>query len=515
MKMANVNTEQGVHMKKRLWIGSAGALILALLAMALYMALPTHATHAASANSANSGVSSYTVPTWWAKYQTVSAPGFKAGPTGKNASVAVGANVNVSNEAGPQSETSIAINPGNPQQIVGGSNEIFRLPMRGYFSRDGGATWGGRDLPLPPPIGTNGFDFGSDPGVAWDLHGNVYYSYIVVFFSGGGSINGTEMAVARSSDGGQAWTATFFNLGGPGQFNDKPMIAVDTNPSSPHANTVYVAWDTTANGKGGPSSSGIQLSRSTDGGRTFSTPQAVSDTHGGQRFGIGADPFVGPDGRVYVAWHDITNAILVRSSTDGGSTFGAITTVAPTRIAFDAAIPPQNLRGALVYPACGADRSAGPFRGRIYCTWMDNNAHGDTDIFLAASSSQGATWSAPLTVNDDGGGSFQFNQWLAVDPVTGAVDMSWNDSRNDPTNASTDVYFTHSSNGGASVAPNVKVTTAPTNETAAGADLGNQYGDYEGIDALGGSVHPIWTDRRAGGSVDGFEEVYSATVTVP
>ncbi|HEX6797434.1 MAG TPA: sialidase family protein [Ktedonobacterales bacterium] len=502
---------------KRLWIAGASIVVLALVATTLAIALPTHAAAGGSntSRSSSSSSSQYSQPRWWAKYQVVSAPGFKPAPTaGKTSSVKVGANVNVSDEPGPQSETSIAINPNHPSQIVGGSNEIFRLPMRGYFSSDGGATWGGVDLPLPPPISQNGFDFGSDPGVAWDLHGNVYYSYIVVFFSAGGSINGTEMAVARSSDGGQSWTATFFSLAGPGNFNDKPMIAVDTNPSSPNANTVYVAWDTTVNGKGGPSSSGIEFSRSTDGGVSFSAPAVISATGGGQHFGISADPFVGPDGRVYVAWHDISNAILVRSSANGGATFGAITTVAPTRIAFDALIPPQNLRGALVYPACGADRSTGAFRGRLYCSWMDSNSAGDTDIFLATSTNQGATWSAPLTVNDDGGGSYQFNQWLAVDPVTGAVDLSWNDSRNDPTNASTDVYFAQSTNGGASVSPNVKVTTAPTNETVAGADLGNQYGDYEGIDARGGSVHPIWTDRRAGGSVDGFEEVFTATLTV-
>src|SRR5262249_4558790 len=148
---------------------------------------------------------------------------------------------------------------------------------------------------------------------------------------------------------------------------------------------------------------------------------------------------------------------------DGGHTFGTITTVAPTHIAFDALIPPQNSRGALVYPACGVDRSAGAFHGRLYCSWMDNNSAGDTDIFLATSTDNGATWSAPLTVNDDSGGSFQFNQWLAVDPVTGEVDVSWNDSRNDPTNASTDYFFAQSANGGASFSPNVKVTTAPTN----------------------------------------------------
>jgi hypothetical protein len=470
-------------------------------------------TSGAVAGSAGSGTTlSPGTPTWWQKLQVVSAPGFLPLKAAGSTSVTLGANVDMSNEAGPQSETSIAINPSGALQLVGGSNEIFRLPMRGYFSSDGGSNWGAVDLPLPPPIARNGFDFGSDPGVAWDAKGNVYYSYIVVFFSTGGSINGTEMAVARSSDGGKTWTPTYFNLGGPGQFNDKPMITVDTNPSSSNFNTIYVAWDTTVIGHGGPSSSGVQFSRSTDGGQTFSTPVVVSDTNGGQRFGIGADPFVGPDGRVYVAWHDITNAILVRSSGDGGNTFGPITTVAPTQIPFDEAIPPQNTRGALVYPACGADRSTGPFRGRLYCSWMDNNRSGDTDIFLSTSTDKGATWSAPVTVNDDGGGSFQFNQWLAVDPANGAVDLSWNDSRNDPTSASTDVYFAQSTNGGASVSANVKVTSAPTNETVSGADLGNQYGDYEGIDARGGVIHPIWTDRRASvAALD--EEAFTATLT--
>ena len=79
-------------------------------------------------------------------------------------------------------------------------------------------------------------------------------------------------------------------------------------------------------------------------------------------------------------------------------------------------------------------------------------------------------------------------------------------------NASTDVYFAQSTNGGAGISPNVKVTSASTNETVTGADLGNQYGDYEGIDASGGVVHPIWTDRRASvAALD--EEAFTAALT--
>jgi hypothetical protein len=104
------------------------------------------------------------------------------------------------------------------------------------------------------------------------------------------------------------------------------------------------------------------------------------------------------------------------------------------------------------------------------------------------------------------------NAWLSVDPTNRSVNVSWNDSRNDPTNASTDVFYTRSTGGGGSFSKDVQVTTASKNETCCGADLGNQYGDYEGIDSFGGVSHPIWTDRRA--SVTALnEEAFTAAIT--
>src|SRR5260370_4560643 len=203
-------------------------------------------------------------PTWWAKYQYLSANA--ATPGGRStSSLTVGSNVDVSNECGPQSETFIAINPNRPKQLAAGSNEIFRLPMRGYFSGDGGGSWGGVDLPLPLPIGTNGTDFGSDPTLAFASSNNVFYGYIVVFlgaaFNGppkGVSINGTEMAVARSPDGGKTWPqVTFFEFNsGENHFNDKPMITADQNAGSPFRDSVYIGWDAAV---GGSSSGGGRL----------------------------------------------------------------------------------------------------------------------------------------------------------------------------------------------------------------------------------------------------------------
>jgi len=149
--------------------------------------------------SASSSTTSYSLPTWWAKYQRLLKGSSASKPGSGTQAFSVGANVDMSNEDTPQSETSITVNPNNPMILVGGSNEIVRLPMRGYFSSDGGKSWGAVDVPLPPPATTNGTDFGSDPGVAFDTRGNVYYSFIVVFFNRTfAAIQGTEMAVAKS-----------------------------------------------------------------------------------------------------------------------------------------------------------------------------------------------------------------------------------------------------------------------------------------------------------------------------
>ena len=466
-------------------------------------------------------------PTWWDKYQFLATNGSDPS-SGATHSVTVGSNVDVSNECGPQSETFIALNPSRPRVLAAGSNEIFRLPMRGYFSTDGGASWGGVDLPLPPAIGANGIDFGSDPTLAFDTRGNVFYGYIVVFFGSGNGINGTEMAVARSTDGGKTYpAATFFSFeGGQNHFNDKPMITADTNPKSLFRDNVYIAWDAAS---GGSTSGGLRLARSTDHGASFVTTR-VDDPSGPGRL-IGASPFVGPNGEVYVAWNDYAaNTIGFSRSFDGGASWGAPGVVANKSIPFDIGIPAQFFRRALVYPSCDADRSTGPHRGRLYCSWMDFSARGDgtTDIFVSSSDDRGTSWSAKRSVGDFLGFPVdRFNHWLSVDPTNGDVTASFYDTRLDTTGGrfQTDTYLAKSTDGGAGFS-NTRVSTESSNEhdcdgvfPCAGINYGNQQGDYEGLVSFGGLSYPIWTDSRrqldpATGCRRPFlmEEVFTATV---
>src|SRR5712692_8005888 len=212
------------------------------------------------------------------------------------------------------------------------------------------------------------------------------------------------MAAARSTDGGNTWPLlTQFSFeSGENHFNDKPMMTVDINQTSPARDNVYVAWDAAI---GGSTSGGIRVAHSTDHGATFAVSRA--DTPSGPGNSIGAVPF-------------------------------------------DIGIPAESFRRALVYPACDTDRSKSSFRGRLYCSWMDLNGV-NTDILLSFSDDAGSSWSAPAPVGHQLAGTDRFNHWLSVDPTSGDVTVSYYDTQNDATGHRfmTDIFLSRSTNGGA------------------------------------------------------------------
>jgi Neuraminidase (sialidase) len=116
-----------------------------------------------------------------------------------------------------------------------------------------------------------------------------------------------------------------------------------------------------------------------------------------------------------------------------------------------------------------------------------------------------------VMINNQASLNDQFNQWIGVDETTGRVAVMYYDTVGDSTRKTTNVWYQTSADNGATWSAAVKLTTGATNETIAGADSGNQYGDYNSLSIYAGKIFPSWTDRRSGGK----EEIWTVPVVEP
>jgi hypothetical protein len=120
----------------------------------------------------------------------------------------------------------------------------------------------------------------------------------------------------------------------------------------------------------------------------------------------------------------------------------------------------------------------------------------------------GKTWQKATMINDQPGRNDQFSPRLAVDEDDGTLVVSYYDTLGVPGRRRTNLWYQSSPDNGSSWTEPVKVTTAATDETDAGADLGNQYGDYNGLSGYSGLFFPSWTDRRSGA----LEEIWTSRI---
>ena len=412
-----------------------------------------------------------------------------------------GTDVNVSNLAGNESEVSIDVNPTNSlNQVIVGHAPGFQT-MNTFFTLDGGQTWTFVQLGNAEDGLISTFRF--DPSVAFDDNGNVYAGYGVRTPAPAGG-NQRTVVVCRSTDGGQTYpqctqVSTTADIGTlPG--NDKWHLATGPDPGNPAQQNVYIAWTQNITEPAGTDQR-IVVSASTDGGATFSAPVIINDPSiSGTRAGnLFADPAVGPNGELYVAWHDIgAGQVFVDVSLDAGATFGTDVLVTNSNAGFKTSIPPQPDRGVFVGPTLDVDRSGSSlFNGSLYLTYTDApNGLPDTDIFVRFSTDGGATWSAPTLVNDDGGSNSQFLPWLDVDQLTGVVSVVWYDARNDTNNQQVEIFMAISDDGGVNFGPNILISDGQSDQSTNNPNrTGNNYLEYIGIASYDCRAFAVWADN--------------------
>ncbi|HET9492929.1 MAG TPA: sialidase family protein [Chloroflexia bacterium] len=401
-----------------------------------------------------------------------------------------------------QHEPTLAVDPTNPNIVLSAAKDWRTGPKQvwHYRSTDGGRTWADGYANLTPVELPNQ----SDPVVAFDADGR---AYMAVLGYNQNDLGVGGVFVSRSDDKGLTWgKATLVHANSDTVFNDKEWMTVDRGRNLATRGTVYVSWTRFTQVSPRREIGEIVVSRSTDQGATFSTPVVV--TTAAQENVQGSFPVVGPDGAVTVLFYDGDSAapeevavsalslqesggsLYAARSTDGGVTFAYPVRVAPV-VRPPSPLPTSGFR-IFVLPVLAAD----PNNGALYATWNDY-ARGNSDILLSVSTDGGATWGAPIRVNDDPGSTDQYFP-AAVVGSDGAVHLMWLDRRDDPANVSYRPYYARSTDGGETFSTNVPLSGA-SSDPSVGFE-GTLIGDYNAIDVSGdGSrVYAAWADTRRG-----------------
>jgi hypothetical protein len=456
----------------------------------------------------------------------------------------------------PHNETSIAINPTDPDNMIGSLND-YQLKVsnggqvnetafsRAHVTLDGGQTW------TTYPIYYRGYAATGDPGVAFDDTGTAYLSTLgFVWPQGRGLATSPDILVATSTDGGMTWSQPARVAKGTGIFtgifNDKPYITAWGDGNAIVTWTVFIGGP-----RGSYLGSPIYATVTHDGGKSWSKPAEISGSadfclgaQGGNdcNQSQGATPVVAADGSIYVSFlstRELTYFadyyLVVKLNKDGQLVGGPHIAAEVVDGINDY---PVSISGRMTYEdsqfrtwSLGNIAADPTDASHLAVIWSDmrnsppltsSNPYSVTtnsDVVVSQSFDGGVTWSAPVALTLGGD---QFMPWAAYD-ASGLLQIGFFDRSYDPANHKYGYTLASETAGGTLNFSMTQVTTElsdPTRDTRwFAATVNPDYpfattflGDYGNIAASPTGVAAYWTDMRVpatfgartGAGEDGF-----------
>jgi hypothetical protein len=401
-------------------------------------------------------------------------------------------------------EPMVAVNPRNTNNIVGvwQQDRWSTGGARGLLtgvSQDGGRTWIQRMAVFSHCTGgnsANGGDYvrASDPWVTFAPDGTVYQSSLS--FNGGVLAAGSSSAilVSRSADGGATWTNPTTVI------RDGPNFFNDKDSitaDSNDARRVYAVWDRLDSNNHAPT----YFSRTTDGGISWEVASAIYDP-GANSQTLNNQVVVLPDGTLINFFTQLnmplnapaTATLAIIRSPDKGVTWSAPIVISPVQSI--GTIDPQTL--AHVRDGSGLGSIAVGPRGELAAVWQDSRFSGGARDGIAFSRSLdgGLTWTMAVRVN-------RLTTVAAFVPAVtvradGTYGVSYYDFRNNTDDVSTlltDYWLARSTDGVTWLESHI---TGPFDLAIAPNAEGLFLGDYEALTSIGTVFLPFYVQTTAG-----------------
>lgn len=421
-----------------------------------------------------------------------------------------------------EGEPSLAVNPRDPRNLIAvWQQDRFTIDGGALsdivgVSKDGGRTWKQVLLPGMSRCTGGADERTSDPWVSFGPDGRAYLS--VLTFTEHKEFEGkagpTAQRVTTSTDGGLTWSqpATIVDAG---IYDDREAVTAD--PTRP--GTAYIVWVRRLGAEG---EQGVEyFSDTTDGGKTWSAPRAITTLTSGTLPDPGLIK-VFPDGtllNVYVLanltpflpaglprkpWD-----IMASRSTDGGKTWSGAVKVA----SIDPPSAPQDPdSGAVIRAYNMASLDIAP-DGTAYVAWNVIPSMTSSQILFSKSIDGGRSWAAPAAVANVPSQAFIPSLAVGGD---GTVGVYWDDLRNDrhgDGQLTTDVFYALSKDGGASwgqghLAGSFDTLTAPPTDSTSVA--GRFLGDYQAIAGLpDGSIATVFAQAKPQATAGGTDVFFA------
>jgi hypothetical protein len=396
---------------------------------------------------------------------------------------------------------SLARNPRRPDNVAL-THRVDRPAFSSllHWSTDGGRHWRPTELPLP-----GGIDRPFAPDIAFGPDGTLYVSYVNLVGEGNVPDN---LWVARSTDGGRTLSEPA-RVTGRLAFGARLVVGPDGTVHvtwlqaaevgflrmAGEPNPIVASRSTDGGRTFSPPVPVSDANRPRVGAATPAVDARgdlvvlYQDFKGDRR---DFEFLEGP------TWEEPFALVLSRS-TDGGRSFSAGTElesgVVPTR---------RFLVFLVEFPslATGAD-------GSLYASWTDGR-DGSEDVYLRRSADGGQSWSEATRVNDNPAddGTSQYMPRVAVAP-SGRVDVLFLDRRRDRGNVMTDASLAQSTDGGRTF-ENHRVSSRSFDSSVGpfvDATFPIDFGSRLGLLSSDEGTLAAWTDTRFGNEGNGRQDI--------